>query len=58
VVAGIFQGRGRPNPDFVTNKKMTEETAREAVNQVRTHIDKACSVAKQQFVEETQHDEF
>lgn len=29
-------------------KKMTEETAREAVNQIRTPIDKARSVAQQQ----------
>ena len=29
-------------------KKMTEEAAREAVNQIRTPIDKARSVAQQQ----------
>ena len=29
-------------------QKMTEETAREAVNQIRTPIDKARSVAQQQ----------
>lgn len=37
-----------PAPAKNAIKKMTEETAREAVNQIRTPIDKARSVAQQQ----------
>ena len=35
-------------PEKGAIKKMTEETAKEAVNQIRTPIDKARSVAQQQ----------
>jgi len=40
--------RKEPAPEKGAIKKMTEETAREAVNQIRTPIDKARSVAQQQ----------
>jgi hypothetical protein len=36
-----------PGPEKGAIKKMTEETAREAVNQIHTPIDKARSVATQ-----------
>lgn len=37
-----------PGPEKGAIKKMTEETAWEAVNQIQTPIEKARSVAKQQ----------
>ena len=40
--------RKEPAAEKGAIKKMTEETAREAVNQIRTPIDKARSVAQQQ----------
>jgi hypothetical protein len=40
--------RKEPAAEKSAIKKMTEETAREAVNQIRTPIDKARSVAQQQ----------
>ena len=40
--------RKEPATEKGAIQKMAEETAREAVNQIRTPIDKAHSVAKQQ----------
>lgn len=51
LVSGALWGcsdRKEPAPEKGAIKKMTEETAREAVNQIRTPIDKARSVAQQQ----------
>lgn len=51
LVSGAFVGcsdKTEPAAEKGAIKKMTEETAREAVNQIRTPIDKARSVAKQQ----------
>jgi hypothetical protein len=51
LVSGSFWGcsdRKEPASEKGAIKKMTEETAREAVNQIRTPIDKARSVAQQQ----------
>ena len=51
LLSGAFWGcsdKKEPAPEKSAIKKMTEETAREAVNQIRTPIDKARSVAQQQ----------
>jgi len=51
LVSGAFWGcsdKKEPAVEKSAIKKMTEETAREAVNQIRTPIDKARSVAQQQ----------
>jgi hypothetical protein len=51
LVSGSFWGcsdKKEPAAEKGAIKKMTEETAREAVNQIRTPIDKARSVAQQQ----------
>ena len=51
LVSGAFWGcsdKKEPAVEKSAIKKMTEETAREAVNQIRTPIEKARSVAKQQ----------
>jgi hypothetical protein len=51
LVSGAFWGcsdKKEPAPAKSAIKKMTEETAREAVNQIRAPIDKARSVAQQQ----------
>ena len=51
LVSGAFWGcsdKKEPALEKGAIKKMTEETAREAVNQIRTPIDKARSVAQQQ----------
>jgi hypothetical protein len=51
LLSGAFWGcsdKKEPAAEKGAIKKMTEETAREAVNQIRTPIDKARSVAKQQ----------
>ena len=51
LVGGAFWGcsdRKEPGPEKGAIQKMTEETAKEAVNQIRTPIEKARSVAKQQ----------
>ena len=51
LIIGAFWGcsdKKEPGPEKGAIKKMTEETAREAVNQIRTPIDKARSVAQQQ----------
>ena len=51
LVIGAFWGcsdKKEPGPEKGAIKKMTEETAREAVNQIRTPIDKAHSVAQHQ----------
>jgi hypothetical protein len=51
LVSGTFWGcsdKKEPAVEKRAIKKMTEETAREAVNQIRTPIDKARSVAQQQ----------
>ena len=50
-VGGAFWGcsdRKEPGPEKGAIQKMTEETAKEAVNQIRTPIEKARSVAEQQ----------
>jgi len=50
--SGAFWGCSDKKEPALENKsvikKMTEETAREAINQIRTPIDKARSVAQQQ----------
>lgn len=51
MLSGAFWGcsdKKEPALEKGAIKKMTEETAREAVNQIRTPIDKARSVAQQQ----------
>jgi hypothetical protein len=51
MLSGAFlscSDKKEPAPEKGAIKKMTEETAREAVNQIRTPIDKARSVAQQQ----------
>ena len=51
LVSGAFWGcsdKKEPALKKGAIKKMTEETAREAVNQIRTPIDKARSAAQQQ----------
>jgi hypothetical protein len=51
LVSWAFWGcsdKKEPVPAKSAIKKMTEETAREAVNQIRTPIDKARSVVQQQ----------
>ena len=51
LLSGAFWGcpdKKEPGSEKGAIKKMTEETAREAVNQIRTPIEKARSVAKQQ----------
>jgi len=51
LVSGAFGGcseKKEPAAEKSAIQKMTEETAREAVNQIRTPIDKARSVAQQQ----------
>jgi hypothetical protein len=51
LVSGAFWGcsdRKEPGAEKGAIQKMTEETAKEAVNQIRTPIEKARSVAKQQ----------
>ena len=51
LLSGAFwacSDKKEPAPEKGAIKKMTEETAREAVNQIRTPIDKARSVAQQQ----------
>jgi hypothetical protein len=51
LLSGAFWGcsdKKEPAAEKGAIKKMTEETAREAVNQIRTPIDKARSVAQQQ----------
>jgi hypothetical protein len=51
MLSGAFWGcSDKKEPAFEKGaiKKITEETAREAVNQIRTPIDKARSVAQQQ----------
>ena len=51
LLSGAFwacSDRKEPVAEKGAIKKMTEETAREAVNQIRTPIDKARSVAQQQ----------
>ena len=51
MLSGAFWGcsdKKEPATEKSSIKKMTEETAREAVNQIRTPIDKARSVAQQQ----------
>ena len=50
-LSGAFGGcsnKKESGPEKGAIKKMTEETAKEAVNQIRIPIDKARSVAKQQ----------
>jgi hypothetical protein len=51
LVGGAFWGcsdRKEQGPEKGATRKMTEETANGAVNQIRTPIEKARSVAKQQ----------
>ena len=51
LIGGVFWGcsdKKEPAAEKSAIKKMTDEAAREAVNQIRTPIDKARSVAKQQ----------
>jgi len=52
MLSGVFWGCSDKKEPALENKsvikKMTEETAREAINQIRTPIDKARSVAQQQ----------
>jgi hypothetical protein len=51
LVSGAFYGcsdKKEPAPEKGAIQKMTEETAKEAVKQIRTPIDKARSVAQQQ----------
>jgi hypothetical protein len=51
LVSGAFYGcsdKKEPVPEKGAIQKMTEETAKEAVKQIRTPIDKARSVAQQQ----------
>jgi hypothetical protein len=51
LVGGAFWGcsdRKEPGTEKGAIRKMTEETAKEAVNQIRAPIEKARSVAKQQ----------
>jgi len=52
IFSGAFWGCSDKKEPALENKsvikKMTEETAREAINQIRTPIDKARSVAQQQ----------
>jgi hypothetical protein len=51
LIGGVFWGcsdKKEPATEKGAIKKMTEETAREAVNQIRAPIGKARSVAKQQ----------
>jgi len=51
LIGGVFWGccdKKEPAAEKGAIKKMTEETAREAVSQIRAPIDKARSVAKQQ----------
>jgi hypothetical protein len=51
LAGGAFWGcsdRKEPGPEKGAIRKMTEETAKGAVNQIRTPIEKARSVAKQQ----------
>ena len=51
LIGGAFWGcsdRKEPGSEKGAIRGMTEETAREAVNQIRTPIEKARSVAKQQ----------
>ena len=51
LVGGAFWGCSdtkEPGPENGAIRKMTEETAKGAVNQIRTPIEKARSVAKQQ----------
>lgn len=51
LISGAFWGcsdKKEPASEKGAIQKMTEESAREAVNQIRTPIDKARSVAQQQ----------
>ena len=51
LLGGVFWGcsdKKEPGPEKGAIRQMTDETAREAVNQIRTPIDKARSVAQQQ----------
>jgi hypothetical protein len=51
LIAGTFYGcsdKKEPAPEKGAIQKMTEETARQAVDRIRTPIDKARSVAQQQ----------
>jgi hypothetical protein len=51
LIGGAFYGcsdKKEPAPEKGAIQKMTEDTAREAVKQIRTPIDKARSVAQQQ----------
>jgi hypothetical protein len=60
LVSWVFCGcsdEKEPAPAKSVIKKMTEETAREAVNQIRTPIDKARSVAQQQEDEAKEMDD-
>jgi hypothetical protein len=51
LVSGAFYGcsdKKEPAPEKGAIQKMTEDTARQAVDRIRTPIDKARSVAQQQ----------
>ena len=51
MLSGVFWGcsdKKEPGPEKGAIQKMTEETAKEAAHQIRTPIDKARSVVKQQ----------
>ena len=51
LLGGVFWGcsdKKEPAAEKGAIRQMTDEAAREAVNQIRTPIDKARSVAKQQ----------